>query len=240
MKRSLRLLLVTAATSVATAFLAVHPAAAIDLTAGPLVQVSGTSPFAACTADDVPGQSGEVFLNSEVEPWIDVNPTDPDNIVGMWQQDRWSNGGSRGHVAGVSVDGGSSWTQVVVPSVTVCSGGTAANGGNYQRTTDPWLSFGPDGTLHQISLSFNDIAPPFGPRTSNQEETSTTPCSRAGRPTVASPGPTPRSSSATSTPTSSTTSRRSPRTRRTPTTCTRSGIASYSRTARPLASGRAS
>ena len=153
----------TAATSVATAFLAVHPAAAIDLTAGPLVQVSGTSPFAACTADDVPGQSGEVFLNSEVEPWIDVNPTNLENIVGMWQQDRWSNGGSRGHVAGVSDDGGSTWTQVVVPSVTVCSGGTAANGGDYQRTTDPWVSFGPDGTLHQISLSFNDIAPPFGP-----------------------------------------------------------------------------
>ena len=163
MKRSLRLLLVTAAMIVATAYVAVYPAAATDLTAGPLVQVSGTSPFAACTADDVAGQSGEVFPNSEVEPWIDVNPTDEENIVGMWQQDRWSNGGSRGHVAGVSVDGGSSWTQVVIPNVTVCSGGTAANGGNYQRTTDPWVSFGPDGALHQISLSFNDIAPPFDP-----------------------------------------------------------------------------
>ena len=163
MKRSLRLLLVTAAMIVATAYVAVYPAAATDLTAGPLVQVSGTSPFAACTADDVAGQSGEVFPNSEVEPWIDVNPTDEENIVGMWQQDRWSNGGSRGHVAGVSVDGGSSWAQVVIPKVTVCSGGTAANGGNYQRTTDPWVSFGPDGTLHQISLSFNDIAPPFDP-----------------------------------------------------------------------------
>ena len=163
MKRSLRLLLVTAAMIVATAYVAVYPAAATDLTAGPLVQVSGTSPFAACTADDVAGQSGEVFPNSEVEPWIDVNPTDEENIVGMWQQDRWSNGGSSGHVAGVSVDGGSHWEQVIIPNVTVCSGGTAANGGNYQRTTDPWVSFGPDGTLHQISLSFNDIAPPFDP-----------------------------------------------------------------------------
>src|ERR671918_538137 len=150
-----RLLLLAAATIVAT-FAALGPAAATNFTADPLVQVSGTSPFAGCIADDVPGQSGEVFMDSEVEPWIDVNPTDQDgdgsvedNIVGMWQQDRWSNGGARGHVAGVSFDGGSSWTQVVIPKVTVCSGGTAENFGDYQRTTDPWVSFGPNGTLHQ-------------------------------------------------------------------------------------------
>jgi hypothetical protein len=35
-------------------------------------------------------------LNSEVEPWMDANPTDPDNLIAVWQQDRWSNGGARG------------------------------------------------------------------------------------------------------------------------------------------------
>ena len=50
---------------------------------------------------------------------------------------------------------------VPIPKVTVCSGGTAANGGNYQRATDPWVSFGPDGNLYQLSLSFNDVNPPF-------------------------------------------------------------------------------
>ena len=38
------------------------------LTPGPLVQVSGTSAFVGCTADAVAGQSGTVYLNSEVEP----------------------------------------------------------------------------------------------------------------------------------------------------------------------------
>ena len=127
---------------------------------GPLVQVSGTSPFLGCTADDVAGQIArdstgqrKVFLNSEVEPWVDVNPTNANNIVAVWQQDRWSDGGSRGLVAGVSRDGGASWTSVVIPGISQCSGGS------FPRATDPWLSFAPDGTLHQISLSL-DIDPP--------------------------------------------------------------------------------
>jgi hypothetical protein len=157
----------TTAVLVATALFGVQPAAASDFTTvGPLVQVSGTapSPFTGCTLDNVADQSGTVFPNSEVEPWIDVNPTNASNLVGMWQQDRWSNGGARGHVVGVSTNGGSSWTEVVLPKVTVCSGsGTPATPRNYERTTDPWVSFGPDGTLHQISLSFNDINPPFVP-----------------------------------------------------------------------------
>jgi hypothetical protein len=129
-------------------------------TTGPLVQVSVVNPFLGCTADDVAGQiardpSGQrmVFLNSEVEPWVDVNPTNANNIVAFWQQDRWSDGGSRGLVAGVSLNGGTTWQSVVVPGISLCSGGS------FQRATDPWLSFAPDGTVHQISLAL-DIDPP--------------------------------------------------------------------------------
>ena len=136
-------------------------AGAGDLTPGPLVQVSGTSPFLGCTADAVGTQSGTVYVNSEVEPWIDVNRANTSNVVGIFQQDRWSNGGARGLVAGVSLNGGASFTLVPIPKVTVCSGGTAANGGNYQRATDPWVTFGPNGNLYQLSLSFNDVSPPF-------------------------------------------------------------------------------
>jgi BNR repeat-like domain len=133
-------------------------AIADDKTAGPLVQVSGESPLLDCTADGIADQSGEVFLNSEVEPWIDVNPTNTSNVAGIWQQDRWSNGGARGLVAGISMNGGASWQEVVIPGITLCSGGI------YDRSTDPWVTFGPDGTLHQLALSFNDIAAPFEPR----------------------------------------------------------------------------
>jgi hypothetical protein len=121
--------------------------------AATLVQVSGTSPFADCTADNVAGQVGRNFPNSEVEPWVDVNPLDATNIVGSWQQDRWSNAGSRGLVAGVSTDGGKAWTQVVIPGITTCSGNP-----DFKRASDPWLSFAPNGDLYHVSLSI-DIRP---------------------------------------------------------------------------------
>jgi hypothetical protein len=129
----------------------------------PLEQVSGLSPFAACTADNVPGQPGTVFLHSEVEPWIEANPTNSLNLVGGWQQDRWSNGGSRGHVAGVSFDGGFNWATVVIPKITLCSGGTLANGGDFKRATDPWVTFSPNGHVYFFSLVLDIETPPDRP-----------------------------------------------------------------------------
>ncbi len=116
--------------------------------AAPLVKVSGSSPFARCEA---PGQEGINYPSTEVEPWVGINPTNRDNIVGTWQQDRWSNGGSKGLVAGVSLNGGKSWRQVIVPDISICSGGGGSNA--YDRASDPWLSFAPDGDLYHISVS---------------------------------------------------------------------------------------
>jgi hypothetical protein len=156
-----RMLTVTGMIAVAAAGLTAVWAS--TFTAGPLTQVSGASPFAHCTADNVAGQPGLLFLNSEVEPLVDVNPTDPRNIVGGYQQDRWSGGGSRGLVAGVSLDAGTTWTNVVIPKITLCSGGTVDNGGDFKRATDPWLSFAPNGDLYFMSLSLDIEAPPGAP-----------------------------------------------------------------------------
>lgn len=145
--------LAVAATGLTTAW-------AGPFTADPLVLVSGPSPFASCTLDNVAGQPGTNFPNSVVEPWVDVNPTNANNIVAGWQQDRWSNGGARSLLAGVSFDGGATWEKVVIPKITVCSGGTAANGGDFKRATDPWLSFAPNGDLFFFSLSLDIETPP--------------------------------------------------------------------------------
>ena len=66
-------------------------------------------------------------------------------LVGV-QQDRWSNGGARGTVAVVSKDGGRTWRTVVPPGVSLCAGG------RYQRASDPWVDFSPNGVAYFMSL----------------------------------------------------------------------------------------
>ena len=121
--------------------------------AGPLVQVSGNSPFAACTADNVAGQPGTNYPGAEVEPWIDANPANPNNLIAGWQQDRWSNGGSRGLMSAYSNDGGASWTPILVPGISKCADGI------YDRATDPWIAFSPNGTAYYFSLGFMNDEP---------------------------------------------------------------------------------
>jgi hypothetical protein len=119
-------------------------------TVAPLTLTSGPSPFAACTI----GGPGTIYVNAEVEPWVDVNPSNPKNIIGIFQQDRWSNGGAHSLVAAVSHNGGKTWKRTWA-HFSLCSGGTATNGGGYERTSDPWVSFSPTGEAYQIAISFN-------------------------------------------------------------------------------------
>jgi hypothetical protein len=121
-------------------------------TVAPLTLASGPSPFAGCTVGSAPGSV--LYPNAEEEPWVDVNPTNSSNLIAVWQQDRWSDGGAHGLVTAVSHNGGTSWTRTF-PHFSTCAGGTTENGGAYDRSSDPWVSFGPDGTAYQVSLSFN-------------------------------------------------------------------------------------
>ncbi len=117
-----------------------------DFTLGHLVQVSRSDPFAGSTADDIEHQPGILTPSQETEPRLAVDPTDPNHLVGVFQQDRWSNGGARGLMAGVSFDGGRSWQEVVIPGLSLASGGT------FQRAADPWVSFAPNGDLYESAL----------------------------------------------------------------------------------------
>jgi hypothetical protein len=111
--------------AIGTILLLFPPAAVGATTVAPLSLVSSASPFAA------------------------VNSTNPANVIGVFQEDRFSNGGAHGLMAASSFDGGASWTQSF-PHFGTCAGGTAANGGDYDRVSDPWVSIGPDGTAYFI------------------------------------------------------------------------------------------
>jgi hypothetical protein len=119
-------------------------------------QVSNLSRVAACAAGKK--QDSVSYTNAEVEPHGAVNPRNPSNLVATWQQDRWSDGGARALPVAWSEDGGTTWTMPQPgrgPRVNLCSGGTPANSGDYERASDPWVSFAPNGDLYHSSLAFN-------------------------------------------------------------------------------------
>jgi hypothetical protein len=139
---------------VLSALISVALAGAV-LTIGSLINVSGrVSPFP-LGCNGAP-QTGTNYPNAEVEPWIDVDSSNPKNLIGVWQQDRWSNGGSNGLRTAFSADGGQRWTIATPPTFARCEGGTAANGGDYERASDPWVSIAPNGDAYQVAITFNN------------------------------------------------------------------------------------
>src|SRR5918995_151219 len=113
-------------------FAAAAPGAFVIVAGG----ASGSSPLASPPCSATPGTGStlqptpELFPNSEVEPWVDVSPVDGDGdsivgdvVAGLYQQDRWSNGGARDNVASISFDGGGTWQQITFTGLTECGGG---------------------------------------------------------------------------------------------------------------------
>ncbi|HEX2390116.1 MAG TPA: hypothetical protein VHL33_03485 [Casimicrobiaceae bacterium] len=115
------------------------------------VRVSGASPFA--PGCDGVAATGTLYIGAEVEPYVAVDPRDPLHLIGVWQQDRWSNGGARGLRTGYSFDGGLTWGSSQAP-FSRCTGGNAANGADFARASDPWVTIGPDGIAYQIAIAF--------------------------------------------------------------------------------------
>jgi hypothetical protein len=109
----------------------------------------------AVTACNGAAQIGVVYRNSESEPHLAVNPTDRTNMIAGWHQDRWSTGGAQSLGVAYTTDGGLTWTPVTIP-LTRCSGAAPRSAGDYERASDPWISFGPDGTAYFMALSIDN------------------------------------------------------------------------------------
>ncbi len=73
-----------------------------------LPRVSGSSPFQAdCNGATFPISAA--YINAEVEPYVAINPKNPNNLIAVYQQDRYPDDGANGVLAAVSMDGGRSW-----------------------------------------------------------------------------------------------------------------------------------
>ncbi|HEX2692121.1 MAG TPA: sialidase family protein [Kofleriaceae bacterium] len=135
-----------------------------------LIRVTSTTPYVpppagststpdvtACMGPAEVNDVGTIYRNSESEPFIAVNPTDANNMIIAHHVDRISIGGG---AVGIGVeytrDGGKTWRPVLVP-LTRCSGAPLASGtpGDFERSTDPWIDFGPDGIAYLVGAPFN-------------------------------------------------------------------------------------
>jgi len=107
------------------------------------VRVTAQSPFA--PGCDQAVSTGVLYAGAEVEPQVAIDPRDASHLIGVFQQDRWSDGGARGL---------RTWS-LAQTSFSRCTGGNAGNGGDYARASDPWVAIGPDGLAYQIAIAFN-------------------------------------------------------------------------------------
>ena len=91
--------------------------------------------------------------DTQVEPSIAVNPTDPLNAIAVYQEGRFDGGGAVANGFAVTLDGGKTWAHGHIPGV------TAIDGGPYDRASDPVVDFGPDGTAYMNSLVTSEAGP---------------------------------------------------------------------------------
>lgn len=133
---------------------AVVSAAPARASTQPVHLISHHDPFANCAIGA--SETGVNYPSSEVEPWVAVDPHNSRQVIGVYQQDRWSDGGARGLVA-ASSDDGTHFTDRPLPMNACASGGLP-----YERASDAWVSFGPDGVAYLSGLNFDVTSPRNG------------------------------------------------------------------------------
>ena len=120
---------------------------------GPDVNVSVPSTLTGCPFGASP-DFAEAYDNTEVEPQVAVDPTNPGEITGASQQDRWPDGGARGLTSWMSTNGAASWSKLPDVAWSACQGGPERFG----RVTDPWVSYDAGGNLYFIGQPIDSAA----------------------------------------------------------------------------------
>jgi len=117
---------------------------------------------------------GSAQPETETEPFLAVDPENPRHLLASYQEARFPNdGGCRILTSAVSFNGGATWQESLLPGLTVAGGGT------YERTSDPWVAFGPGGRAYFAALGVDETRPRNGVYLSSSDDGGLT--ERSGR-----------------------------------------------------------
>jgi BNR repeat-like domain len=95
---------------------------------------------------------GTLFPGTAIEPAVAGSAANTANLIAVWQQNRWSSGGSQAIGIAASFDGGQTWTQSSA-AFSRCTGGSSANAGDYARASNPWVTISPAGIAYALALT---------------------------------------------------------------------------------------
>lgn len=93
---------------------------------------------------------------TQTEPYLAIDPANETRLLAGYQEARFATGGARALTYAWSKNAGRTWTEGLVPGLSLASGGT------FQRASDPWVAFGPGGRAYYCSLLFNETSPDNG------------------------------------------------------------------------------
>jgi len=99
------------------------------------------------------GNADQPEPETEAEPSFALHPANERIQLAGYQENRFADGGARALTAARSQDGGRTWSEQLVPAL------TQASGGPWERASDPWVAYGPDGTAYYASIAFFESDP---------------------------------------------------------------------------------
>ena len=93
---------------------------------------------------------GRAQPETQAEPFLAIDPANPNHMLAGYQEDRFEDGGCRVLTGAVTFNAGRTWRETLIPRLTFAAGGP------FQRTSDPWVAFGPGGRAYYVALGFNE------------------------------------------------------------------------------------
>jgi hypothetical protein len=86
--------------------------------------------------------------DTQIEPSIAVNPSNPRNAVAVYQEGRFADGGAFTNGYATTFDAGRTWKTGELPKLTL----NGRQGGTFERASDPVVAFGLHNTVYASSI----------------------------------------------------------------------------------------